>query len=849
MLTDRFGSSSRRRWVRFILPAVVAAALPLYTVLAGDTQFVADRPVDLVHLRLDLDVDLVGESVSGRATVDLKALRDVTAIRFDAVDFAVSGVTVARGSKAPGPATYTNDGKTIEVSPGKSVLKRGEAATVRIRYVITRPKKGLHFVHPSQAEPDIHHTLWSQGEAIFTRYWIPCFDHPNEMQTTEMVVTVPPGNEAISNGRLVSRKENPNGTLTFHWLQDKPHTIYLVSLVVGKFHVERQSWRGRPVTYYVPPRCREYVKNTFGNTTRMLDFFSDRIGVEYPWDKYAQVCAEHFGGGMENTSATTLETGILHDDRAHVDTRADELVSHELAHQWFGDLVTCANWSHLWLNEGYATYLETVWDGFDLGPDAFALRMHDMARIALVAGKKWPILDRTYRSPGEMFDGRAYPKGAWVLHMLRHRVGDDGFWRSTRRYLIDNKHQPVETSDFRKAFEAETGRSLERFFYDWVERAGHPELAVRYEWDEGKSTAYLRVEQTQKADPFEFPLELEFRVPGQEPLSFTRMVRDRKHRFSFPLPGLPDRVRVDPNNVVLKKITEDKPRELWAKQLTDDPNPVGRIRAVEYFADLKSKTDQRLLVEALQREPFWGVAVEIVKALGGSLKPISRDALLAALSHEDARVRRVAAGELGNFKNDKTVTAALRKRIVEGDASYRVEATAISSYIEHAEDGMTEFLLPLLDRDSHDEVIRRAVLRGLGKQKDPSVLDTLLEWTQRGRPNECRRTALQAAVNLKRDTELSDARVERLVKAASACLKGVEVRRTLSTAISVLGDLGEAAAAAKPALQVIAKQHRDDRIRRAAKQALELITGKRLDADRLHDDKNLSFDRLESRSH
>ncbi len=826
MPSDGRSSLAAKRCGLSVLVVVAAGLLVSEWAWAGDKQFAADRPVDLIHLRLDLDVDLVKETVEAQATIDVKALRDVTSMKFDAVDFDLSEVTVARGSREARPADFANEDKAIEVYLGDSPLKRGEAATVRIRYTITDPKRGLHFFHPSEAEPDIQETVWSQGESSTNRYWIPSFDHPGELQTTEMIVTVPPGNEAISNGRLLSRKENPDGRMTFHWFQDKPHAIYLVTLVVGKFHVEEESWHGRPVKYYVPPRHKDHVRNSFGNTIRMLDFFSRITGVEYPWDQYAQICAEHFGGGMENTSATTLGTGTLHDDRAHIDTSSDGLVAHELAHQWFGDLVTCRNWSHLWLNEGFASYLEAVWEEHDKGPDAYAVNMYRKSGRALSSGKKRPILDRNYKSPGEMFDGRAYPKGAWVLHMLRHRVGEEGFWRGVRRYLLNNKHKPVETIDLRKALEAETGRSLERFFYDWVERAGHPELEVRYEWNEEEKTANLHVEQTQEADPFQFPLEVEFRVADREPAAFTRTVRDRKHDFSFTLPAHPSMVRVDPNNVVLKEITEKKPRELWATQLTGDPSPVGRILAVKFFADSTSEKDQARLAEALKREPFWSVAVELVRALGEPATEVSRDAILAALSHDDARVRRAAADELGDFKDEETVTAALRKRIVDGDASYRVEAAAIASYVEHAPEGTAAFLAPLLTRDSHQEMIRRAVLRGLGKQKDPSVLEALLEWTQRGRPNECRRTAMQAAAGLKREAELEEADVEREVQAAAACLEGVEVRRTLSTAISVLTDLDEAASSALPALKRIAKEHDDERIQKAANRAVEKISGK-----------------------
>ncbi len=297
------------------------------------------------------------------------------------------------------------------------------------------------------------------------------------------IVTVPEGFEAVSNGKLVQRQDNPSDkTVTFDWKQEIPHPSYLVTLVVGEFDVVRHEWEGIPVLYYVPKGHRAEAEPTYGRTPEMLSYFSKLFGVRYPWAKYAQVTCFQFGGGMENTSATTMGDGILRDQRSLLDRNSESIVSHELAHQWWGDMVTCRDWSHTWLNEGFASYAEALWDEHARGRDEYAYNMDRKAVRAIRAGKERPVMDRRYTSPDAMFDDRSYPKGAWVVHMLRNRLGDDAFWKGIQRYAMDNQFHSVESYDLRRSLERATGRDLERFFYDWVERPGNPDVEVTTEY-------------------------------------------------------------------------------------------------------------------------------------------------------------------------------------------------------------------------------------------------------------------------------------------------------------------------------------------------------------------------------
>jgi len=787
------------------------------------TRFAADRPVDIKHIALELKVDVPAKHVEGTATIDLAALREVSSVRFDAVDFAVTKVTLARGESPPAPADFRNDGQGIEVFFGDQPLGERMSATIHITYSLADPKSGLHFFGPSEAEPDVPYAVWSQGESIDNRYWVPCFDNPNEMQTTEMKVTVAAGNEAVSNGRLLSKTDNKDKSTTFHWLQDKPHTAYLMTMVVGEFYTEQDTWRGKPVTYYVPPKHKNDLRRSFGNTVKMLELFTKLTGVEYPWDKYAQICVEGFGGGMENTSATTLGPRTLHDERAHLDTSSDGLVAHELAHQWFGDLVTCKDWSHTWLNEGFATYMDAVWSEHDLGRDEYDYEMFSNMRRGIEGGKKAPVVDMRYEDEGQMFDSRSYPKGASILHMLRHRVGDQKFWASVNRYLTTHAHQTVETSDLRQAFEDETGRSLERFFYDWTQRPGAPNVNVSYDWAEDDKLAKVTVKQTQESEAFHFPLEVEFHFDEGPPAMLQSDVTEKEHRFYFPLRKRPKMVLIDPQQAVLMELKEQKGRDLWKEQIKNGPHVLDRIRAAANLGESKNDKDTALLGEALMAEKFWGVGEEIAKAIGKAGGDKARDVLLAGLKVEHSKVRRAVVEQLGSFHRDEKVMEALRAIIAKGDASYRVEAEAIESYAKLQPPDAATLLPTLLDRPSHGEQIRSAALSGLGRQPDAAGLETLLQWTKRGKPRECRSAAMRGLTQLAKNVHLSEAALDRIVNTLLESVDG-EQRRMQQSVITALRDLGDDARPALPVLQALAANDPSERIRKSAKEAIEKIT-------------------------
>lgn len=804
--------------VALFVPVIAFAQQPEPLRTAGD------RPIDIHHLRLELKVDLPKKTVEGKATIRFSTLRELSGFALDAVDFEVRDARLAHDGK-PVEIRRQYDGKKLHFDlPEKWPIEK--AGELTVTYQVREPKDGLFFFSPSPAEPDVPLTVWSQGEPISNRHWIPCLDHPDERQSTELIVTVADGFEVLSNGKLIERTANSDKSVTFHWKQEQPHPSYLVTLVVGSFAIVKEEWRGKELSYYVPKKRKDDVARTFGRTRAMLDLFSRRFGVDYPWEKYAQVVVEQFSwGGMENTSATTLHDYALHDARAIIDGDPDGLIAHELGHQWWGDLITCRDWAHLWLNEGWASYCEIIWSEHHRGRADADYDLLLKARNALAHAKDRPVVDRRYPSPNSMFDARSYPKGAWILHMLRHKLGEELFWKGVQAYAREHKYRSVETSDFRRTLERVAGRSLERFFYDWTERAGNPILDVHLEFLSDSKLLKVRVKQLQPGEPFHLDLPVRWALYNAASQSDWKNdvlpVREKEQTLYVRTGAMPVDFVIDPQLTVLAEVRLNQPRDWWARQMESDSVAV-RARAAAGFGRSKLPYDREILREALRKEKFWGVATEIAAALGESGGDISRDALLEGLTRDDPKIRRACADQLGRFLDDAKVAAALKELMRKGDASYFVEATALASYSKLRQNDIVAVMLPWLAKASHQEVLRCAALDGLGRSQDLSALDAVISWTKRGKPAPARMRALAALAALAKSGNPDDGQRKQIASAIAACLEG-ETARIRRAAVESIRDLGRTATPSLAVLEMLARHDTDPRIAELAGKAVERI--------------------------
>lgn len=806
--------------------------------LPGDQpHWPPDRVVDVKHIRIDVSFDIEARKVFGRCATTFAPINDgVERVEFDAVEMRIESVTAADGT---GLAYDYADNKLRIRLP--QPLKAGEDFTAVIVYEC-RPRRGLYFNLPDEGYPHRPTQIWTQGEDEDNRHWFPCFDYPNEKQTSEVHATVPENFFALSNGVLEGVDHDAGArTKTYHWRQNIPHVAYLVSLVAGEFSEVRDDSAGLPVLYYQPPGREEDAKRAFGRTPQMIRFFSEKIGVPYPYEKYATVAvADFIFGGMENTSATTMTDRLLHDERAHPDLvdACDSITAHELAHQWFGDLLTTRDWANAWLNEGFATYFEALFTEWYRGHDEFVYQVLGDAETYFSEDReryRRPIVTNVYGQPIDLFDRHLYEKGSLVLHMVRYLLGDDLWWKAINHYVRKFAQQNVTTADFARAIEEATGRNLDWFFDQYVYKQGYPEFKVSYSWDDALKSAQVKVEQTQPVNDqtplFRMPVEIAFKV-GANKQSFKVSIEEKEQSFYFALAEKPRVVSFDPNNWVLKTVDFSKGKEQLLQELKESDAIIDRIRAAEGLGKTGTTDVVEALKEALLTDPFWGVRSRIARVLGTIRSSAARDALIAGLQNEDPRVRRAVVAALGEFRGDEMAADALLPHS-EHDASYFVEGEAAKSLGRIRSTRAFGELERTLTKKYHDALGQYLAFEGFAELRDERAIPLAKEWSRYGKPQRARESAVSALGKL---GGLSEEKSEDAIDFLIPYLDDPWLQVRLRT-VRALRELK--ATKALSHLHRVAESDPDGRTQRAAKEAIQAIregTTKEEEVKKLRDD-------------
>src|ERR1700680_4365370 len=459
-----------------IVAAIVLAIAAMFAASAhADRPYAPSRDYHLQNVHVSLRFDLDQRKVIGEVTHTLSSLRDgLTHLDFDCADLTISS---ARVNGKDTPFELRDDKLRVNLA---QPAKAGEKFEVNLRYE-GKPTTGLYFILPDKDDPSRPKESWTQGEGEDTHHYIPIYDYPNDRTTSEMILTVPGDWLTVSNGKLLGGQAAPNGQKTWTWRQSLPVSTYLISFVAGEYKEKKDTWRNIPITYNVPRGMEDTIDPTFSHTKEMLTFFSDRFGVPYPWEQYAQTAVDDFvASGMENVSATTLATrDMVHAELApEKPEAADSLISHEMTHQWFGDLVTCKDWTNTWLNEGFATFGANLWEEHHYGVDASSYR-HWRDQNNWMPSKELfpiPIVTRDINDSVE-YVGNVYDKGGWGLNMLRKQLDDDAFFRALKHYLEANRLQNVVTADLVKAIEESSGTNVDPFFDQWIFGAGAPRFS------------------------------------------------------------------------------------------------------------------------------------------------------------------------------------------------------------------------------------------------------------------------------------------------------------------------------------------------------------------------------------
>ncbi|MBI5020524.1 MAG: HEAT repeat domain-containing protein [Ignavibacteriales bacterium] len=718
-------------------------------------HFTRDRSYDVLHYKLNITIDEKNKSCSGETSIRLVPLRPATEmLMINAPESSVASVRIG-GSQL----RFNQSADSLTVFLNK-MYGCADTLTLTISYSVTSPQKGLYFVSPDSGYPNKHEQVWSQGAAEDNHYWFPCYDSPNDRATSEMIVTVNEKFTAVSNGKLIEAKNNPAmHTTTYHWFEAKPHPSYLISLAVCDYAEVKDLYGDLPISNYVYPEQKQNAVRSFQNVPKMIKFFEKETGIIYPWEKFGHVVVDEFMfGGMENTSVVTLTDKTIHDARAHLDFPSDGLVAHELVHQWYGDMITCKDWSHAWLNEGFATYFENLYREYSLGKDEAEKSLME-AQTGLRnlddGDRKRPMVCNKYNYPMDLFDSRIYGKGAVVLNMLRDFLGDELFFKSIKLYTERNAFRSVETNDFKNAIEEATGYNLHWFFDQWIYKAGCPEFDITTRWDKESRKVILNIKQIQKTDSltglFRVPVDIEIWLHGS-PTIYRVMIEKKEEVFSFDAYQEPQLIIFDRGSKILKKIHFEKPLEQWIYQLKNVEAGVDRLLAIDELRwYVSNEAVAKVLADAALSDRFWAVREDALWALGEAKLPFVIDTLITAYGDIDSRVRRASIGALGQYRDEKVVNT-LRYAFVN-DSSYLVAATALRSLVKVDTSHAAKYLSEAMARNSHSEIIRQTALRLLGERTDDNILDSIISQTKYGVEHNLRVTALDILIERWKERE------------------------------------------------------------------------------------------------
>ncbi|PCI40470.1 MAG: hypothetical protein COB53_01005 [Elusimicrobia bacterium] len=700
------------------------------TLLGKLARYAPDRAFDTVHVKIELDCDLKRRRASGTCRTTLRAL----AAKARRVELRAAGMKILSIKEGDRTLAFKHKKDRLSFRLSQS-LHQGEETAITVRYSIRSPKCGLHFSPADKKGPATQ--MWSQGQPEDAHYWFPCHDVPGEKATTEVVARVPKGFVAASNGELHERRQE-GGKDVFHWRMDYPHSLYLVCLSVGRFTEIKDKWEDVPVVYYAQKGREEDAKRGFSKTVAAMDILSRKLGVRYPYPRYAQVAASEFPGGMENTTCTTQTDACLVTQEAALDTDLDLLVSHELAHHWFGDLLTCRDWSHAWLNEGFATYCEMIFTEEDKGRDEADLELEFNRRNYIHEDSskyRRPIVSNRYRYPWVIFDRHLYEKGGWVLHMLRAELGETDWWNSLRHYLQKHRNKSVETADLIIAIEEATGRNLRLFFDQWVFKAGHPSYDVRYAYNPKKKSASLIVRQTHgvsdKVALFDCRVVIRFTGKGGRwTKEFTERVKDEKKTFSYKLPGEPAMVEFDADHTILKSLTMHKPHSIWLEELKNAQTGISRARASWKVARWGGVGTVAALERSVHKDAYWGTAAQSAKALGSIRTEEAFSALKRLLSVKHPKIRHSVVGAISGSGHPDA--AKILAPFIGRDKSLQVKAEAIRALGLSRDPKWVGKIKSQLKQKSYWDTLSGAAVNALQSLKDDRHLPLLQKIAKTG---------------------------------------------------------------------------------------------------------------------
>ncbi len=674
----------------------------------------ATKVNNLVHTKLDARLDFNRSYLLGKAWITLQPhFYPTDTLTLDAKGMNINAVAIVKGGKnIPLPYKY-KDSSLLYIELDRT-YKRTEKYTIYIDYTAKpdeftggegsaaiKDAKGLYFINPKGEEADKPTQVWTQGETEATSVWVPTIDRPNQKSTQEFSFTVPAKYVTLSNGKLTSQKKNADGTRTDTWKMDQPHAPYLFFLGVGDYAVVKDSYKGKEVSYYVEKPYEKVARRIFGLTPEMIGFFSKILGYEYTWNKYAQMVArDYVSGAMENTTAVLHQESAQQNARELTDgNRWEDVISHELIHHWFGDLVTAESWSNLPMNESFANYGEYLWREYKYGKDA--ADEHGLNEVAGYMRGDNPsrnLIRFYYRDKEDMFDAVSYNKGGRILHMLRNYTGDSAFFRSLNLYLTRNKFGTGNADKLRLIFEEVTGKDWNWFFDQWFFGSGHPELDIRYHYDNETRVVSVFVDQTQKSDKvFRLPVVVDI-YDGAKKVRYHEELTRRNDTLHYVVNKKPELVNVDAEKILLAAKKDDKTLAEFIHQYKYAKTFLDRNEAIDFArGQMPDAAALQLLKDALN-DPYFLIRRKAVTALYDSLLDAATKSRIETMAVKDPNriVRADAIDLLSSLKDPKHRNLFLQS---VKDSSYTVAGSALLALLEADEEAAIA-LLPELKKDA-----------------------------------------------------------------------------------------------------------------------------------------------------
>ncbi len=663
-------------------------------------QPAAKRTADMLHMNLSVSFNYDKQHVYGTSAIRFKPyFAPLKSLELDARNYEIHQIALIT-EKDTLPLTYSYDLSKLKITLNR-IYQQTDTFSVFIRYT-AKPNeieekgseaitdaKGLYFINPTGKEEGKPRQIWTQGETQSNSGWFPLIDAPNEKITQEISITVDEKDITLCNGDLMLSRHLPNGKRTDIWKQTKPHAPYLTMLAVGNFASVKDFWRDSvDVNYYVEPAFEPYARMIFGKTPEMMEFFSKKLGYAYPWDKFSQIVVRDFvSGAMENTSAVVHFEGLQHNAREHLDETHESIISHELFHHWFGDLVTCESWSNIALNESFATYGSYLWDEYKYGrmEADFEFQKNLTAYLHSPGKHRTPLIRYRYSNREEVFDVVSYQKGSRILHLLRYTIGDEAFFKALSLYLNRYQFSTVEVHQLRMVFEEVTGEDLSWFFNQWFFGYGHPVLGIKYRYNSSRTQAEVQVTQLQdtvKYKVFDLPLFADIYTTN-EVKRVPIHIKESKQVFTFQTDEEILFVNIDADKVLPGIIRENLSLKENIARFEKAPLFMDKYHALQGVYDLLVDSVPKevvLLTEKALKHPFYGIRMEglgLYAKLNAQQQQKLEPLVLDICYADPKAATRAEAIEVLSSTGNKALTEKILQCL--NDSSYRVISAVIGA--------------------------------------------------------------------------------------------------------------------------------------------------------------------------